>query len=162
MREIELKEALKKRCVEALEDLRFNTADSKQPQKPPTVLNGFYIPAENSAFVDANVEEVAPFVIVRALQGTEVARDEFQIQTMVVVQIFNDSPDFTGDTDCLLAMNRIRANIQNTPILDNVFQYDGGFKWQLKEEQPHPNWEIEITMNWLIPNTQRTDYNKFI
>jgi len=160
MREIELKNALRNRCADALKNLLLTQAD--QAKRQPLPLPGFYLPAEDSAFVDDTVEEKAPFILVRAKEGVERERDQFSITTEIIIQIFNDSTDYTGDTDLLLCMNRIRDNILNKPILDNIFQYDGGFRWLIAEEQPFPNWEISITMNWLIPNPQRTDYNEFI
>lgn len=159
MREYELREALKARIEEALKDLQLESADHKP--KKPHVVKGWYLPEEQNAFSGDDVQEIAPFVIVRTTKGQENARDQFQVETEVIVQIFNDSSDFTGDTECLLAMNRIRDNILDKPTLDKMFIYDGGFKWQLNPEQPFPNWEIQITMNWLIPNPQRSDYNEF-
>ncbi|WNA15503.1 hypothetical protein [Acinetobacter phage HFM1] len=157
MREIELIEAIKKRCADSLKDLRFGTADAKLAKRAPIVLRGSYPPNEDSAFVSSSITEITPFVIVRLLTGEDVARDEFRVQVEIIVQIFNDHPDMIGDEDCLLAMNRIRANIQQYPILENKFHYDGGWKWELNDSQAMPNWQIQILSNWLIPNTQRID-----
>lgn len=162
MREIELIEAIKLRCAEALKDLRFSTADKKLPKRAPIVLRGSYPKDEDSAFVSDDVDEVAPFVIVRLVSGEDVSRDEFRVQVEIIIQIVNDHPDKIGDEDCLLAMNRIRANIQQYPILENKFHYDGGWKWELNDGQPMPNWQIQILSNWLIPNTQRIDVAEYI
>ena len=162
MREIELIEAIKIRCEEALKDLRFATKNPELPKRAPAVIKGFYMKDEDSAFVSEDIEEIAPFVIVRPRIGEEIARDEFRIQVEMIVQIHNDDPDMIGHVDCLLAMNRIRANIQQYPILENKFHYDGGWKWELNEGQPAPVWEIQIMSNWLIPNTQRIDVAGYI
>lgn len=162
MREIELIQAIKKRCEESLKDLRFSTADPKIAKRAPSIIGGFYMKNEDSAFVSENVEEVAPFVIVRPKTGEDVSRDEFRVQVEIVIQVFNEDPAMIGHVDCLLAMNRIRANIQQYPILENKFHYDGGWKWELNDEQPVPNWEIQILSNWLIPNTQRIDVVEYI
>lgn len=161
MREIELRESLKLRCQEALKDLILYQADGTPKQ--PTLIKGFYLPSEESAFVDDKVEEVAPFILVRLKKGIENDRDKFSVTSEVIVQIYSSDQDqFTGDTELLLCMNRIRDNILNKPILNDIFQYDGGFEWQIAEDQPVPNWEISLTMNWLVPNPQRSDYNEFI
>lgn len=162
MREIQLIKAIQARCKEALKDLYLPTKNADLPHKNPTVLDGFYIPEENSAFVDENVEEIAPFLIVRVIQGEDAADDKFRVKSEIIVQIFNDDPKFTGDQDLLVCMNRIRDNIKQNQTLENVFIYDGGFKWELANDQPFPNWEMTITANWLIPNPQRTDYSAFI
>lgn len=162
MREIELIEAIKKRCEEAVIDLRFSTEDSAEPKRAPTVIKGFYMKNEDSAFVSEEVEHIAPFIIVRPRTGEDVARDEFRVQAEIIIQVYNNDPEMVGHVDCLLAMNRIRANIQQYPILENKFHYDGGWKWELNEEQPEPMWQIQILSNWLIPNTQRIDVQEFI
>lgn len=162
MTENQLIKALQKRMREALSETFLPTKNPKLPLKNPTILKGSYIPEESSAFTDETVDEVAPFVAVRLINGEDVADDQFRVKSEVIVQIFNDSNDFTGDRDLLLCMNRIRDNIRQDQILENTFIYDGGFKWELANEQPFPNWEMTITMNWLVPNPQRTDYNKFI
>lgn len=162
MREIELIKAIKKRCEESVRDLYYETADKKLEPRKPRILDGFYIPQEQSAFAKPDIEEIAPFIIVRPSKARERARDECVVTIDIIVQIYNKDPKFIGHYDLLVAMNRIRDNILHNPILDNVFEYDGGFEWQIQPEQPFPNWEIEIKTNWLIQNPQRTDYNEYI
>lgn len=162
MREIELLDAIKRRVKEALRDLRYPTADNNLQDREPTVIKGFYMKDEGSAFVDSDVDEVAPFIIVRPKKGSEIARDEFKIDTEIIIQIYDDSEDKTGHLLLLSAMNRIRANIFENQILDNTFIYDGGFTWEIPEEQPVPNWQMGIMCSWLIPAVQRTDIAEYI
>ncbi|QHJ79163.1 MAG: hypothetical protein [Caudoviricetes sp.] len=162
MREIELVEAIKVRCDEAIKDLRFSTADKNLPLIKPNIIDGWFMPDEKSAFTNAEITEITPFVIVRARTGEDISRDEFRIQVEIIIQLYNGDPKMIGHIDCMLAMNRIRANIQQYPILENKFHYDGGWKWEMIDAQPAPNWEIQILSNWLIPNTQRIDVQECI
>ena len=165
MREIELIQAIKKRCSEALINLRFNTEQKNKPKRCPKTIRGWNLPAGGNAFVesDNDVEKQNPFIIVRPQTGNDSARDELKASMLIIVQVYNDESDFTGYEDLLICMNRIYDSIKNNPVLENTFIYnEGSFQWSLNEEQPFPIWQMGITTDWTLPNTQRSDVNTYI
>lgn len=159
--ETELLQAIRNRCEIALSEIKLN--NQKNELQEIKVLEGFNLPVEESVFKKAQKDLIVPAVIVRPLKGNDIDNDEkFSVKTEIIITIFNDDVKFIGHNDLLLCMNLIRDNIKQDQTLENKFIYDGGFEWQINPEQPYPFWEISLMMNWLVPNTQRTDYNEFI
>lgn len=139
MVEIELCKALRALVAEAVKDFRVPVEHGEA--RAPSVINGYLPPKRKGPGDDF------PFVIVRPTSGNTEA-GETTISAALVIGCYSESCD--GYEYCMNIMSRIRNALCTLPgeVLARKYQLDRPVEWSLSEDQPYPQWQIDMTTNW--------------
>lgn len=148
--EIELTSALRERLTVILKDLLLETEKQEEPARPPTVING-YLPPKRS-----KPGSEFPFVIVRPSKG--ITGDDGYTRCTVKILIGCFSEEFDGYEYAMQVLARIRAGLMQNKRLAERFTLETPFSWELYDEQPYPQWELELMTEWILPTPQETAY----
>ena len=141
MIEIDLCRAIRTRSEEILKDLII-PADRGFPDRSPSIINGFLPPKRSKA------ESDFPFVVVRPGEGNTNANRLTRATVKMLVGCYSE--DFDGHEYALLVLARLRTGLMECPTLESRYRMELPFSWRLYDDQPYPNWELEITTEWSI------------
>lgn len=146
MVENELTKAIRDRATEILSLLVFPTDSPNDEQRAPTVINGFLPPKRSKDDPDF------PFVIVRPGEGTTGSDGMSRVTVKMLIGCFSE--DFDGHEYGLIVLAQLRTGFMQHPTLESRFRMELPFNWKLYDDQPYPEWMIEITTQWTIPTPQ--------
>lgn len=136
-----LTEALRNKIADAVKDYRLPVKNGKM--RCPNVFNG-YLPPKRSGVVDD-----FPFVVVRADEG-KISRTDGEAETTVSIIIGCYTDEFDGHEYCINVMQRISAALSTLPddTLDDRYILQDPIEWRLLEEQPYPQWQLDMSTTW--------------
>ena len=60
------------------------------------------------------------------------------------------SEEYDGYEYALQVLAVIRKSLMENPTLENTFRMEMPFNWLLYDDQPYPEWAIEVTTVWTI------------
>lgn len=150
MVELELAKALRERLLESTANLQLPT-DSKGAEetvlKAPQIVNGYLAPKRSTEVPDF------PYVIVRPHIGQTQSRDNTTCELKLLIGCFSE--EYDGYEECLLVMSTIRTDLLERPLLANQFEFQFPLDWQNFDDQPWPEWAIEVTTRWNVYTPQR-------
>lgn len=147
MTEIELTRAIREKLELIVANLRLKSDKVDQPDRPPTVINGFLAPKRS------NQQSDFPYLIVRPNQGIT-GNDGFtHVTVKLLIGCFSE--EFDGFEYGLQVLNIIRLGLMENLTLENRFRMELPFDWQLFDDQPYPEWVLEATTQWTIPTPQQ-------
>lgn len=146
--ESELCAAIRIRLVEILKTLILEASVEDEEHRPPKVYNG-WLP------FDADEDTEVPYVIVRASKGKTTDNGFTAVTVTMMVMTYSKESD--GHENSLQILHRIRQGLMSSPTLDNRYRMNPIFDWKLVDEQPWPNWYIELTTEWVIPTPQNIE-----
>lgn len=144
-----LTKAIRELCAKAVKDFRLPTKDAPGPGKKekvlkaPQIINGFLPPKR------ANDNDDFPFVLVRPEQGTT-DRGSEEIKVNIIIGCYSE--EYDGFEFGINVMERIKAAISQLPAetLENRYQMRYPIKWSMANDQPYPQWQIDIETTWVM------------
>lgn len=141
-------EFLEKTCTE------FRLPTRSGGMRSPKVFSG-YLPLKRSTD-----DEDFPFLLVRVESATTDV-DATEVEAVIVVGCYLDSPDMAGYAQCLDVVARIRNALArlSAQTLAGRYQLRLPFKWENIQEQPFPHWQVEITTTWLFQNPRPWEFD---
>lgn len=163
MNEVQLCDALRERVKDITKNmqLEFDNSDSTtKAYKQPQVIDG-YLPPKRSTR-NAENEEVPdyPFIIIRPTDGRTPTNEASQVTVSLLIGCFSE--DYDGYKACLLVLAAIRTALMAQPTLDQRFRMEMPFEWQQPEDQPYPEFMLQITTRWTVPTPQDIEQNEVI
>lgn len=140
MVENHLVEALRAYLAKALEDFRLPAKSGEH--RPPQIVEGFLPPKRSSTIDDF------PFVIVRPKNGI-IQAGETEISVSLIVGCYTEEMD--GYRHCMNVASRIRNALTMLPnqTLDRRFQLAFPLRWTCHDDQPFPQWQIDMETQWV-------------
>lgn len=147
MNENDLAEELRTLIENVVEDYRLPVKNGSP--RPPTVLNG-YLPPKRSGQNDDY-----PFVLVRPESGNS-EEEQTDVNVSIIIGCYTE--EFDGHEYCLNIMQRIRTALTSLPngILADKYVLNFPFTWKNYEDQPYPQWLLEIETKWAFNTPQPT------
>jgi hypothetical protein len=139
MIENHLAENLRNLIEGAVKDFRLPVKNGEP--RAPKVFNG-YLPPKRSGGDDD-----FPFVLVRADKGST---NEDSTETKLTIIIGCYTEEFDGHEYCLNIMQRVRMALATLPcgVLGGKHILQFPISWENFEEQPYPQWFIEMETTW--------------
>ena len=134
-----LTKALRLFIEDAVKDFRLPTKSGEL--RAPIILNG-YLPPKRSG-----VEDEFPFVLVRPDKGST-DRDKTEVDVSIIVGCYSE--EFDGYELCFNVMTRIRDALASMDCgtLANKYQLQYPLKWENFDEQPWPQWQLDLITKW--------------
>ncbi|MBE0470510.1 MAG: hypothetical protein IBX55_13510 [Methyloprofundus sp.] len=142
MIETELTRAIRERLETIVENLRLKSDKKDQPDRPPTVVNGYLAPKRS------NQQSDFPYLIVRPGQGTTGSDGFTRVTVKLLVGCFSE--EFDGFEYGLQVLSLIRKGLMESPTLEKRYRMELPFDWELFDDQPYPEWVLEATTQWTI------------
>ncbi|MDP5277145.1 hypothetical protein [Chengkuizengella axinellae] len=119
--------------------------------KTPQIVDGFLPPKKGN-----QPEAEFPYIIVRLVEG----EDEKEESTTTIKMLFGTySEDVQGFHDVLNLMEKVRQALLKKRTIDNKFRMELPYKWEVPEEQPHPEWFGMSISKWIIPKVLEENMN---
>lgn len=149
-----LVDALVALISEAVEEYRMPVKNGDP--RAPKVVNGFLPPKRSLP------EDDFPFVVVRAEAGTS---DVQETITNVAISIGCYTEEYDGHKYCLNVLARIKSALSmlENGILDKKYVLQYPMTWQMVENQPYPEWQLDMVTKWAYNTPQAefsTDFNE--
>lgn len=145
--EIELTNALRERLAFILKDLLLPTEKLNDPLKTASIING-YLPPKRAGGAGSEF----PFVIVRPGSGRTGEDGYTRLSVKFVIGCFSE--DYDGYEYALQVLARIRAGLMENRTLADRFRLELPFTWELYDDQPYPQWELQVMTEWTLPTPQ--------
>lgn len=148
MIEVELAKALRKKLEEILAEFRMPTDQPNFPDRAPKIINGYLPPKRTSADPDF------PFVIVRPKSGRTPDESSSRVAVNLIIGCYSE--EFDGHEYALNVMTRIRTGLLEMThyTLDNRYRLEFPLSWELFDDQPYPQWQLEMTTEWTVATPQ--------
>ena len=145
----ELTKAVRELCAEAVKNFRLPT-EGGEVLSAPQIVNGFLPPKRSGTKDDF------PFVIVRPTE-CGMNRGNQEIKVSIVVGCYSE--DFDGYEYCVNVAERIAEHIATLPAetLKRKYQMRFPLKWSVVEEQPYPQWQVDMETTWVYNSPMNTD-----
>lgn len=135
-----LLKALKSFIVEKCTDYSLDTkVDSVFV--PPSVFLGF-LPVKYAE------DKFPNFIILRPTEGED-SRDIATVKIKIIIGTYSKADE--GFFDCLNILQRVRDKLFEQRIIDDRYRIEYPFTWQLFEDQPYPQWQVEATAIFTVP-----------
>lgn len=149
MVEIELTKALRAFLEKVVCNFRLQTKGGEE-LKPPKIVNGYLPPKRSGA------DDDFPFIIVRPA-ASNVEREAEQIKVNLIIGCYSE--EYDGYEYCLNVLSRIKQELVKLPseTLAEKYQLNFPLSWSLEDEQPWPQWIVELETNWTFRSTQNFD-----
>jgi hypothetical protein len=132
----------------AVKDYRLPVKDGEG--RAPQIINGYLPPKRSSD------DDDFPFVIVRAEAGN-CEREQTEITVAIIIGCY--TKEYNGHEYCLNVMTRIRnalCSMENN-ILANKYVLQFPISWEVPQNQPWPQWQLDMTTHWDF-NTPQADF----
>lgn len=148
MVEILLAKALREKLGEILANFRMPTDNTNFPDRAPKIINGYLPPKRSTDDPDF------PFVIVRPTVGRTPGESQSLVSIKIIIGCFSE--EFDGHEYALNVMTRIRTGLLEMPYytLDNRYRLEFPLAWELFDDQPYPQWQLEMTTEWTVATPQ--------
>lgn len=160
MNENELCDAIRARMTEATDLLQLESDKGDGSIKPPQVVDGYLPPKRSQKNEQGEDIPDYPYIIVRPTAGQ--TNEQRMTMANVTILIGCYSEDFDGYKYCLLVLAVIRKALMEKPTIDKRFRLELPFEWNQPEEQPWPEWQLEITTRWSLATPQDIEPNEVI
>ena len=148
MNEVELTEKIRERLKADLALLQLPSEKMADTVRPPQVVDG-YLPPKN-----ATQTPDFPYVIARAGDGQTSESGMSNAEVKLLIGCYSE--DYDGHNYCLMVMSYIRRSLMQNPFLeDSAFRFELPFSWKMFDDQPYPEWILEITTQWSVPTPQQ-------
>jgi hypothetical protein len=142
MGEIDLARAIRERLLQVLAELRMPSDRPNLPPRAPTVVNGFLPPKRSKSDSDF------PFVVVRPSSGTTGNDGLTRVRVKLIIGCYSE--DFDGHEYGLIVLERLRIGFMELPTLENRYRMEMPMEWELYDDQPYPEWMLEVRTEWSI------------
>lgn len=161
MVELELCEAIEAEIKNATASLLLQYEekddDGNWKIKVPEVVSGYLAPKRSKETPDF------PSVIVRPSASTTSDDGNTQCTVKLIIGCFSE--DYDGYKDCYLVLDRIRSAFMEKGTLNKRFAFELPFSSDMFDDQPYPEWVLEVNTRWsiytpqLIPDKGVTGYD---
>lgn len=121
--------------------------DGSFKRKSPQVVSGYLPPKRSSESPDF------PYIIVRPISG--VTGDDGQSICTVKILIGCFSEEYDGYKNCFLVLDEIKRSFMEKGTLANRYRFELPFDWTMFEDQPYPEWVIEVESRWSVYTPQQ-------
>lgn len=108
---------------------------------PPSVFLGF-LPVKGAE------DKFPNFIILRPLEGED-SRDIAMVKVKIIVGTYSKADE--GFFDCLNILQRVRDKLFEKRTIDDRYRVEYPFKWELFEDQPYPQWQLEAVATFTVP-----------
>lgn len=150
MNENELCDAIRERLRSLTELTQLESDLGDGNFVPPQIIDGYLPPKRSQKNDEGELLPEFPFIIVRPSSG-QTGNDSMSRATVKIL-IGCYSEEFDGYKYCLMLLSVIRRGLVEKPTIDGTpFCMELPFEWQNPDEQPWPEWQVEITTQWTVP-----------
>lgn len=153
MQEMELCRDLRARLADVTQHLQLEADSNLIEYKAPRIVDGFLPPARSRGPKEEEPE--FPFIIVRPSAGQTNASRATTATVKIMVGCYDE--DYDGHQYALLVLAAIRRGLMEQPTVGSVFRLEMPFEWELPDDQPWPQWQLEITTRWTIATPLTTE-----
>lgn len=133
--------------------------ESEEAPEPELVPMSVF--AQNIPIPASEDEEYdpVPYIIVRINSGNDanVSDSKYIIQTVVIMGIWENDKNAQGHRELLNIINLVYERFMKNPCLDGKYVYDGGFSWNIQDDDYYPYYFGAFNMNFAIPAIRRED-----
>lgn len=88
------------------------------------------------------------FIILRPLEGED-SREIATVKIKIIIGTYSKSDE--GFSDCLNILQRVRDKLFEARIIGDIYRVEYPFKWELFEDQPYPQWQLEAIAVFTVP-----------
>lgn len=146
MSELDLCEAIERRIKEVTASLLLEYEEQDEEgnfkRKSPQVVSGYLPPKRSSDTPDY------PYIIVRPGEGT--TSDDGNSICTVKLLIGCFSEEYDGYKNCFLILNELKRAFMEQRTLEKHFRFELPFSWNMFDDQPWPEWVLEVESRWSV------------
>ncbi|WJZ69992.1 hypothetical protein PVP_XSN000013 [Vibrio phage PVP-XSN] len=150
MTELDLCEAIKAEIENATASLLLEYEDFDEQgefkRKSPQVVSGYLPPKRSNEVPDF------PHVIVRPSNG--VTGDNGYTTCTVKLLIGCFSEEYDGYKNCFLVLDELKRAFMEKGTLARKYRFELPFSWEMFDDQPYPEWVIEVESRWSVYTPQ--------
>lgn len=111
----------------------------------------WYLPFKNGR---AEESVSFPYIAPRITDGEDA--DDSTVNVMLYFGVYSEGPNVNGFTqpdgayDLLNLMEHVRTSLQTQKILEEQFELQKPYKWEIPDEQPYPLWVGSASTKWIV------------
>lgn len=137
---------IKKATASLLLEYEQKGSDGEFLRKSPQVVSGYLPPKRATEVPDF------PYVIVRPMNGVT-GEDGYSVCSVkILIGCFSEEAD--GYKNCFLVLDEIKRSFMEQRTLANKYRFELPFDWTMFDDQPYPEWVLEVESRWSVYTPQ--------